>query len=155
MNAPLVWLILAVAAEPSEADQKKYEEATRNAINATAAQIDGCTDRYLVEQPGTKGIVKVSVKIVKGGAVGHALAETSLTQPRSLKECLERIARTWRLPEPETDQPDNLSLEIPVRPGAKFKLYGPDEQPPPKANDEPQGFLQFTPQFLRNDDEKE
>ena len=150
MNAYAVLLILAVAAEPSEADQKKYEEAARNAINATGSAIDGCTGRYLEEQPGSKGVVKLSIKVVKGGVVSNALAETTLTQHRSLKDCLERIARTWRFPEPQTEQPDALTLQIPVKKGAKFKIYGPDEKPPAEEQGEPQGFLQFTPQFLRN-----
>jgi hypothetical protein len=154
MNVLPVFLALAITAEPSEADQKKYEEAARKSINATGPAIDACTARYLEEQPGSEGVAKVAIQIGKGGVVSSAAVDTPLPQPRSLKECLERIARGWRMPPPQTDKPDELKLQIPVKKGAKFKIYGPGEQPPPEAANEPQGFLQFTPSFLRNYDQK-
>jgi hypothetical protein len=148
MNVLPAFLILALAAEPSEEEKKKYEEVARTAINATAAAIDGCTERYLEENPGTQGEAKISVTIVKGGVVSNAKVDTGLPQARSIRECLERIAKGWRLPEPQTDKPDDLSLKIPVRKGLKFKLYAPGEQRPPEAAAQPEGFLQFTPTFL-------
>src|SRR5262245_51594187 len=150
MKALAVFLLMMISADPSEEDKKKYEEAARNAINGTAGAIDACTARYLEEQPGTDGSAKISIKIGKGGVVVAASVDTTLTQPRSLKECLERIARGWKLPPPQTDQPDDLSLQIPVKKGYKFKIYAPGEQKPPEAATQPEGFMQFTPQFLRN-----
>lgn len=150
MNVLPIFLVLAVAAEPTEDDKKKYEEAARKSINATGPAIDGCNERYLEENPGNEGSAKISIKIVKGGVVGAALVDTSLQQARSLKECIERIARGWRFPPPQTENPDELSLQIPVKKGAKFKIYGPGEQPPKEAAEQPQGFLQFAPKFLRD-----
>ena|SRR5688572_6899430 len=154
MSSIAVFLALAITAEPSAADQKQYEEAARKAINASGPAIDACTARYLEEQPGSEGLAKIAIQVGKGGLVSSAAVDTPLPQARSLKECLERIARTWRMPPPQTDKPDELKLQIPVKKGAKFKIYGPGEQPPPEAADQPQGFLQFTPSFLRNYDEK-
>jgi hypothetical protein len=154
MNVLLVFLALSIAAEPSDEEKKKYEDAARAAINATAAAIDACTERYLEENPGTQGDATVSVKIVKGGAVGSARIDTALSQARSIRDCLERIARGWRFPAPQTEQPDDLSLKIPVKKGAKFKLYAPGEQRPPEKAAEPEGFLQFAPSFLRKYDDK-
>ncbi len=139
----------ALAAEVSDEDKAKYEAAAREAINATGSAIDACTDRYIEENPGTQGQAKISIQIVKGGVVKSAVVETVLTGARSLRDCLERVARGWRFPEPQTDKPDALSLQIPVKKGAKFKIYAPGEQPPPEAAQQPQGFLQFTPSFLR------
>jgi hypothetical protein len=150
MNVLPVFVLLAISAEPADDPKKKYEEAARSAINATGPAIDACTQRYVEENPGAAGQAKVSVRVVKGGAVESAKVETSLLQPRSLKECLERIAKGWRLPAPQTEQPDLLTLQIPVKKGAKFKIYAPGEQPPQEAKEQPSGFLQFAPKFLNN-----
>ena len=149
MKTVLAFLLLTASAEPSADDKAKYEAAARTAINATAGAIDACSARYIEEQPGSEGTAKLSIKIGKGGVVISAVVETALPQHRSLKDCLERVARGWRLPAPQTDQPDDLSLNIPVKKGYKFKIYGPGEQPPPDQAEQPQGFLQFTPSFLR------
>src|SRR5688572_27581185 len=148
MHVLAALLVLSISAEPAEEEQKKYEAAARSAINATASAIDACTGRYIEENPEGSGDAKVSVKVIKGGVVGSATVDTALPQARSLRECLERIAKGWRFPAPQTDKPDDLSLKIPVKKGAKFKLYGPGEQPPAEQAKEPEGFLQFTPQFL-------
>jgi len=148
MNLLAAFLVLSIAADLAEEAKKKYEEVARTSINATASAIDGCTDRYLEENPGTQGEAKIQVTIVKGGVVSSAKVDTALPQARSIRECLERIARGWRLPEPQTDKPDDLSLKIPVKKGLKFKLYAPGEQRPPEAAAQPEGFLQFTPSFL-------
>lgn len=143
---------LAQPSDEAKKEAKKAQEMARKSINSTGAQIDACSERYLVENPGQKGQAKVSVRIVKGGRVDRAEVTTSLPQARTLRLCLERIAKTWRLPAPKSDKPDELSIQVPVVKGYKFKIYGPDEEPPPPPPGQPkaQGFIKFTPKFLRN-----
>lgn len=152
MSLLCVLSLPAVAlAEPSE-QEKKAQEMARKSINATGGQIDACTERYLVENPDQQGQAKVSVTIVKGGQVAKADVETSLPGARTLRLCLERVAKTWRLPAPQSDKPDELSIQIPVLKGYKFKIYGPDEErpEPPPGQPKAEGFIKFTPKFLRS-----
>ena len=68
---------------------------------------------------------------------------TKLPQARTLRLCLEFVARGWTFPPPR--EPAPFGLTVPVAPGSKFRLAAAGEKPPPKAekNKEksPKGFL--------------
>jgi hypothetical protein len=150
MKALLVSMMLAPLTVLAEDDQEKAQAMARKSINATGPQIDQCTERYMGEVPDARGTAMVKVTVIKDGKVGRAVVETALPQSRSLKECLERIAKKWVLPPPQTDEPEDLSLTVPVQKGAKFRIPEPGEETKPGDAPQPDGFLQFTPKFLRN-----
>ena len=141
-----------VAASPALAEdkkmsdaEKKAEAAIRDALNSTGKAIDSCTERYLKEQPKAEGTARVSVTVSKEGRTKDAQVQTSLPQARTLRLCLEAVARGWTFPKPR--KPTPIGLTVPVAPGVKFRVPAPGEKPPAKAAPKKQkeGFLRLSP----------
>ncbi len=142
---------LAVShAEPS-APEKEAEAAIRRTLNGSGRAIDACSERYLTAQPGVRGQVRVDVKVRADGWAVDATTQTGLPQARTLRLCLEAVARGWRFPKPRSAT--TMGVTIPIVPGVKFRVPDPDEKKPEraKAEDKPKGFIQLQPgSFLPN-----
>ena len=145
----LLWALALLAADPAPPSQaeKEAEAAIRQTLNGSAKAIDGCTTRYLTERPGAKGDARINVTVKKNGWASEPNVQTGLPQARSLRLCLEAVARGWRFPKPRKAAP--LGLTVPVAPGVKFRVPAPDEKKQqaqkPKEADKPQGFLRLQP----------
>ncbi len=156
--APLAVLVSLGAGPDEKADkkelsetEKKAAEAIRKTLNASGPAIDKCTGRYLTEQPAARGQARIDVTVAKTGRVKKAEVTTKLPQARTLRLCLEFVARAWTFPPPRKPAP--FGLTVPVAPGSKFRLAAAGEKPPPpaKKKEEPEGFLKLRPgSFLPN-----
>ena len=149
---PWVFVSLAVASAPPELSPRQL--AILNTINASGPRIDQCVARALEEQPGRKGVAKLAVLPREDGRVRAVEVVTALPQARSLRACLERVARTWSLPAPKKDSA-RLSLTVPVAAGAQFRIPKPGEEPKaPNEDDEeappPTWFNPSSTGFLPN-----
>ncbi|MCK6548294.1 AgmX/PglI C-terminal domain-containing protein [Myxococcota bacterium] len=117
-----------------QAAAKQAEEQVYRAIGATASAIDACNDAYVAEYPASQGTAKIEVKVAKDGSVVGASVTTALEGARNLRPCLERVAKSWRFPAHGADQPQPMSMSVPIRKGAKFVLKRPgDKAEPAKA----------------------
>ena len=141
-----------VDAKAAQAAEKKAEAAVRNTINATAKAIDRCTGRYLQEQPAARGQARIDAKVAKDGWVTDAEARTSLPEARTLRRCLENVAKGWRFPKPRG--PTTMGITVAVAEGATFKVLSPEErkaleakakEAAKKNRDKPEGFLKLQP----------
>lgn len=148
-------LALAIATLTLSATPELTEKQLQilNTLNASGPRIDACVARYHEEQPGLKGEAKVSVDVDPEGKLRTANVTTGLPQARTLRDCLVVVARAWSLPPPESEDGGKLSITIPVRPGAKFRIPKPGEKPPePDASEEepppPQWFNPASTGFL-------
>jgi hypothetical protein len=136
----LAWALLIAA--PDDVEMKIW-----SALTASAPAIDQCTDAYTGEFPNEAGKVQIDCTIAVQGVVAKVVATTTLQGARNLRPCLERVAKTWRLPPPKN--PEKMTLMINVKKGVKFALRKPgtaapkEEAPPPQNAEE--GFLQFLP----------
>jgi hypothetical protein len=125
--------LVAVAAAP---ELTTAQLQLLNTINRSGPRIDACVERYLSEQPGQKGLAKITVVATLEGRVQTSNATTRLPQARSLKSCLVQVARSWALPTPKKDGA-KLEIAVPIQAGAKFKIPKPGEEPePPQGSDE-------------------
>src|SRR5688572_11132118 len=112
---------------PEEVQQKVYQ-----ALMASAGAIDACNERYLVENPTESGKVELTATIIKDGTVPAAQANSALPGGRDLRPCLEKVAKSWKLP-PIHVETEKLSLTVNVKKGVKFKLRKPGEKEAPGA----------------------
>ena len=131
-------------AEPpkKEAIQRKLIEV----INSQAGSVDACTGRYVSEYPKANGTASIELKVNKEGAVARATITTSLAGARNLRLCLEKVAKAYRFPPPESDELVTLSFQVLVKPGAKFKMYMPGEEPKAEqAEQRPPSFFKLLP----------
>ena len=151
------WLLLGfvLAATPPPADapktrkmtaeeKKAFEKKLVTAINAGGPGIDGCVARYSKEYPQSDGTVRLNMTVGLDGRVSGADAQTGLKGARNLRPCLERVAKGLKFPAPKTAKPVQMGISVPVKKGAKFKLYAEGEAPPPKKDEpEPPRVLRF------------
>lgn len=141
-----VWVAVGADEAPKLAlnpDQIKVIDT----INQSGPAIDACVNRYVQEYPSAQGKLSLSVMVGPDGRVVSSRAETALPGARNLRPCIEGVARRWRLPEPK-EESATLGIDIPVRPGAKFKLKKPGEkEPKPKKSpkQEEPGFMRIQP----------
>lgn len=131
----LSWLLVSLALTNPTPELTPRQLQILNTLNESGPRIDGCVARYLTEQPGRKGAAEIAVTPDPEGRVRAVDVTTALPQARSLRACLERVARTWALPPPQKDSA-RLSLTVPVAPGAKFRIPKPGEEPPKPDKDE-------------------
>lgn len=137
---------VAVGAEKEPSTSEKAAEmAVRKMLNASGGSIDQCAQRYLLEQPGAKGQARIDVKVRADGKAIEPVVQTGLKQARTLRLCLEAVAKTWRFPKPRGPTP--LGITIVVAEGVKFRVPAPGEKPPDRKPEEkePQGFLRLLP----------
>jgi len=134
---PPVLLLTAVVAlaAPPPAELSPRQLAILETINASGPQIDACVARYVEEQPGAKGLAKVQIRADAEGRVDAARVTTELPQARTLRACLARVARSWRLPPPAEDHA-RLELAVPVYAGAAFRIPKPGEAKKPESKDD-------------------
>lgn len=152
MTAVLAFAALLALGQVPEQKPMTPEEvhaAVVKTLMSTAGAIDACTAAYVAEYPTGEGKVTLDVTVVKSGAVGNAVAKTSLDGARNLRPCLETVARKWKFP-PIHRESEPLSLTVAVKKGAKFVIRKPGEKAPEPAPGQPsteeEGFVQFTPQ---------
>lgn len=128
--------------------EKKAEAAIRNMLNGAGRAIDGCTGRYLKEQSGAKGSARIDVTVDKEGRAQDPSVTTSLPQARTLRLCLEALARDWTFPKPR--QATSFGLTVPVAPGVRFRVPAPGEKrAETKKPEKREGFLQLSPGSFR------
>lgn len=128
-------LALGAPTTSSEAPELSPRQlAILRTVNSSGPQIDGCVARYLEEQPGQTGKASVTAVPDAEGRVREASVETPLPQARSLRACLERVAKGWSLPPPKSETAQ-LTLQVPVVKGQKFRVPNPGEQKEPKKRD--------------------
>lgn len=116
-------------------DLSPRQLAILETVNSSGPRIDRCVARYLEEQPGRKGIAKITVEAGPEGRPQTTKVATDLPQARTLRSCLEQVARTWALPPPKEGS-GKLELSVPVYPGAKFRIPKPGEEPPEPEKEE-------------------
>lgn len=139
-------LLAADKAPPEPMSKEEAQAKVRATLNGTGSAIDACNARYARENPDKKGQATVKVMLSDAGTVSKTDVETGLVGARHLRLCLETVAKGWRFPPPASPN-QTFSLSIPVGPGAKFYVPGPNEKP--KAADGPkrEGHLTFLPNF--------
>ena len=83
--------------------------------------------------------------MVKSGWATEPRVQTALPQARTLRLCLEAVAKTWRFPKPRAVTP--VGITIAVAKGVKFKVLGPNDKPSAKPTKKPEreGFLKLLP----------
>ncbi|MEL7372338.1 MAG: AgmX/PglI C-terminal domain-containing protein [Myxococcota bacterium] len=150
----VAWMVsLALATAPGGAEGKKSaedekakqqaERSIRQTFNRSAKAINGCTERYLNAQPKAEGQVRVDVKVKKDGWASRPVVQTKLPQARTLRLCLEAVAKGWRFQRPREETP--IGITIPVAKGAKFKLSPPGKKTKkPHAAPKKEGFLRLS-----------
>jgi hypothetical protein len=135
----------SAAAGPSDAEAQALEKKIIGVLNGKGPQMDQCVERYLEEYPAADGGVQLKMEIGKGGVVVEATADTTLEGARNLRPCIAKVAKGYVFPEPARAEKVTLTINLVVKKGAKFKLYGPGESPPKPEAREGEPIFHFMP----------
>ena len=94
--------------------------------------VDACVAKFTEKDPEVTGRIGLRVVYRNTGEPWRVEVTERLPGARHLLACLDRVARTWRLPPMERDYA-KLDVTVAVYPGARFDL----RPPPPQEEDEP------------------
>jgi outer membrane biosynthesis protein TonB len=139
-----VWaLVLWLAAAPTnEAEMAATKLRIIRMINQSGPGIDRCNQRYLSEVPGQGGQATISLVIDPKGKVTRSRVECALPNSRTLKTCIDMVARRWAFPPPEKER--TFTLQVPVSAERfRIRLPGESEDAPPAQEEDP-GFMNLS-----------
>lgn len=131
--------LASIAQAPPSNQNQEGALAAWKAISSTSSMIDACTEAYTAEYPNNAGTARIQATVGKDGTVEKAVVTTTLEGSRNLPPCLERVAKSWKLPATGGEASTPLSLTVQVRKGVKFVLKKPGEKAQaPKQPGQPQ-----------------
>ena len=75
-------------------------EKVREVVSSQRADLRGCYERAMLENPALSGTCTVRIVVARDGTVGLASMHGSSLRSLSMERCVLQRARTWRFPPP-------------------------------------------------------